>query len=119
MRGDLQDLFDRLQKSAFRKRFRLAGKDRAYTADRTPADIAQHARQMLGTRLFVAEPAKDGKQTPYRGHPVFVAQHATGTCCRSCLRKWHGIEKGRPLTEAEQDYVVDVILEWIHRQMES
>ena len=26
----------------------------------------------------------DGK-TPMRGHPVFIAQHATATCCRGCL----------------------------------
>lgn len=35
----------------------------------------------------------DGKQTPMRGHPVFIAQHATATCCRECLKKWHNIKK--------------------------
>ena len=61
----------------------------------------------------------DGKQTPTKGHPVFVAQHATATCCRGCLEKWHRIPKGRELTWEEQEYVVDVIMEWISREMKK
>jgi Domain of unknown function (DUF4186) len=56
--------------------------------------IREHAGELLGKRLAPAEPRNDGKQTPYRGHPVFVAQHATATCCRTCLERWHGIPKG-------------------------
>ena len=52
-----------------------------------------------------------------RGHPVFVAQHATATCCRGCLEKWHGIPKGRALTENEQRYVAGVLMRWIDREM--
>ena len=48
-----------------------------------------------------------------KGHPVFLAQHATATCCRGCLEKWHGIEKGRELTASEQQYVVNIIMRWI------
>ena len=62
-------------------------------------------------------PDKDGKQTPYRGHPVFVAQHATATCCRTCLQRWHGIPKGRELTAEEQAYAVDVICRWIETDL--
>ena len=68
-------------------------------------------------RSYVSEIPNDGKQTPMRGHPVFVAQHATATCCRGCLEKWHCIPKGRELTEAEQEYVVNVIMEWIGREI--
>jgi hypothetical protein len=78
--------------------------------------IRRHAAELIGTKLAPAEPVKDGRQTPYRGHPVFVAQHATATCCRTCLDRWHGIPKGRELTPAEQAYVVDVICRWIGRE---
>ena len=54
-----------------------------------------------------------------KGHPVFLAQHATATCCRGCLEKWHGIEKGRALSDDEQRYVADVIMRWISRQMDN
>lgn len=52
----------------------------------------------------------DGKQTPTKGHPVFVAQHATAICCRECIRKWHKIQPGKELSRIKQDYLVDVIM---------
>jgi hypothetical protein len=78
--------------------------------------IRKHAHDLIAKRLAPAQPRNDGKQTPYRGHPVFVAQHATATCCRSCLERNHEIPKGRDLTNEEQDYVVDVICRWIERE---
>ena len=52
-----------------------------------------------------------------RGHPVFITQHATATCCRGCISKWHGIEKGRVLNKKEMEYIVALIMEWIERQI--
>ena len=78
---------------------------------------AEHAAELLAKRLAPTAPHKDGKQTPYRGHPVFVAQHATATCCRSCLQRWHGIPKGRELTADEQAYAVNVICRWIEQDL--
>ena len=59
----------------------------------------------------------DGKQTPFRGHPVFIAQHATATCCRGCLAKWHHIPEGQALSPEQQHYVVAVIHHWLVIQM--
>lgn len=109
----IDDVLDRLQGSAFRRRFRLGASERAYLAARGDAVIAAHARDFVAARLAPAVPANDGRQTPWRGHPVFIAQHATATCCRSCLARWHGIEKERALSAAEQDYVVAVIARWL------
>ena len=78
--------------------------------------IVEHARDFIGRRLAPALPVNDGKQTPFKGHPVFVAQHATATCCRSCLEKWHRIPQGRVLTSAEQDHVVSAIAMWLENQ---
>ena len=75
-----------------------------------------HAREFIARRLAPAHPVRDGKQTPLRGHPVFLAQHATATCCRGCLEKWHGIPRGRSLSPPEEAYVVDVIDRWLRRQ---
>lgn len=60
----------------------------------------------------------DGKQTPTKGHPVFVAQHATATCCRECIRKWHKIQPGKELSRIQQDYLVDVIMTWIQSEVD-
>lgn len=111
-----EDLFERLARSKFRSRFRLSGKERDYVAIRAREEMAAHARDIIARRLAPAFPRKDGAQTPYRGHPVFIGQHATGTCCRSCLEKWHGIPKGVELTPEQQDYVVDVLLAWMYKR---
>ncbi len=110
-------LFERLSRSAFRSRFRLRTTELDYIAAKGLATIRQHAGDFVRQRLAPAFPPNDGRQTPMRGHPVFVAQHATGCCCRGCLAKWHGIPAGRPLTAAEQAYVVEVLMAWIGRQM--
>ena len=111
-----RDLRARLARSRFRSRFRLNERDATYAADRGLATLREHARDFVGARLAPARPRNDGRQTPMRGHPVFVAQHATATCCRGCLRKWHAIPPGRPLDDDEVAYVVAVILAWIAEQ---
>jgi hypothetical protein len=110
---DLDKIFAKLAGSAFRAKFRLGPKDRAYLDDRGMDVMREHARDFIVKRLAPAEPANDGRQTPWRGHPVFVAQHATATCCRSCLAKWHGIPAARELTAEEQDHVVSAIERWL------
>lgn len=113
---DPDDLFAALAKSPFRRRFRLRGDDLAYLRRRGAPTVLRHADEMIAARLAPAAPENDGKQTPMRGHPVFVAQHATATCCRGCLAKWHGIPKGRALTDEERAHVVGVIGRWLEAQ---
>ena len=110
---DLDTVFMKLEQSPFRSRFRLGPKDRAYLEQRGLDAVREHARDFVGKRLAAAAPVNDGKQTPWRGHPVFVAQHATATCCRSCLAKWHGIAAGQELTDDEQAHVVSAIMRWL------
>ena len=114
----IDERIDRIGKQPFRAKFRLRGRDRATAILRGPAAVRAHAQELIAARLAPAEPRNDGKQTPYRGHPVFVAQHATATCCRTCLAKNHGIAKGADLTAEERGYVVDVICRWIERELE-
>lgn len=114
---DFTRLFERLAKSTFRSRFRLTQKDKSYIAAKGMATIRRHAIDFVTKRLAPAVIPNDGKQTPLRGHPVFLAQHATGCCCRGCLSKWHHIPAGRQLTEEEQQYIVAVLMTWIERQL--
>jgi hypothetical protein len=113
---DLDELFEALGRSEFRRRFRLGAKEAAYLRHKGLDTVLVHARDFVEKRLAPAEPVNDGRQTPMRNHPVFVAQHATGSCCRGCLEKWHNIPKGRALTDREVDYVVAVIRQWLVRQ---
>jgi Domain of unknown function (DUF4186) len=110
---ELEERLKRITRHRFRARFHVRGRDRAIVDLRGMPTIRKHAYDLIGRRLAPAQPEKDGKQTPYRGHPVFVAQHATATCCRGCLEKWHGIPRGRELDQSERDYVVEAICRWI------
>ena len=100
----------------FRSRFRLSDADRKYVAEKGMDTIRAHARDIVAKRLSAENPENDGKQTPMKGHPVFIAQHATACCCRSCLEKWHRIPAGKVLTQKEQSYIVDVLMDWIKRE---
>ena len=102
-----------LKQSKFRSKFELAQKDRDYIATKGLETIKEHAFQFINSRVAPAFPKNDGKQTPMRGHPVFIAQHATATCCRGCLQKWYRIEKGRALSDDEIGFIVELVMEWI------
>ena len=108
-----------LKKSKFRSKFSLSQKFRVYIAAKGLETIKEHAFQFINTRVAPANPKNDGKQTPMRGHPVFIAQHATATCCRGCISKWHGIEKGRAMSETEVVFIVALIMGWIERQLDE
>ena len=118
MPKDMTTLFYRLSQSKFRSSFYLNKKDRDIISDKGLATIREHAQQIIAKRLAPAIIPNDGRQTPMRHgtSPVFIAQHATGCCCRGCLEKWHHIPKGKALTDDEQKYIVDVIMQWIERQ---
>jgi predicted Fe-S protein YdhL (DUF1289 family) len=117
--SDAQEVLSRLNHSPFRSRIRLQGKELDYLRSKGLSDILKHAVEFIEKRLAPASPMNDGKQTPWHNHPVFVAQHATATCCRGCLQKWHQIPKGRELTPEEQQYIVEVIRSWLLRQEDA
>ena len=117
MEYDFDSLFARLSESAFRRRFHLKEKDKEYVYKKGYDEIERQAREFIVKRLGPFEISNDGKQTPMKGHPVFISQHATATCCRSCLEKWHKIKKGHTLTDEEIDYIVAVLLAYIKSEM--
>ena len=113
---DLDDLFAALARSKFRTRMRLGPKERTYLEEKTLPVVLEHGRRFIGERLAPADLKTDGRQTPMRSHPVFIAQHATTTCCRGCLAKWHDVARGKPLTPEQIDYVLAVIERWLREQ---
>lgn len=115
---DLNPLFERLAQSKFRSSFYLNAKDQEYIRQKGWKKIEESTREIIAKRLAPAAIPNDGRQTPMRHgiFPPFIAQHATGCCCRNCLEKWHGIPKRKPLTMKEQIYITRVVMEWLHRQ---
>lgn len=113
---DVQEVLSRLSRSPFRSQIQLRKKELDYLRQKGMSAVLRHAAEFVEKRIAPASPRNDGKQTPWRDHPVFVAQHATATCCRSCLQKWHQIPAGRELTAEEQQYIVEVIGSWLSKQ---
>lgn len=111
-------ILNRLSKSKFRAPFKLKEEDFIYIEKVGINKIAKHAYDFINQRLKPKYIKNDGKQTPLKGHPVFIAEHATATCCRGCLFKWHHIKKDKELSELEVRYIVNVIMKWINNQME-
>lgn len=111
----IEDKLTSLSKSKFRSSFKLRNRELIYLNDKGIAVIESHAEDFIRNRLAKKDISNDGKQTPMKGHPVFIAQHATATCCRGCLYKWHHIEKDRDLSEKEIRFVVALIMEWIKK----
>ena len=112
----IKNILDRLSKSKFRSSFNLKDKDILYIEDKGIDKIRNHAYDFVTKRLADTSNVTDGKQTPMKGHPVFIAQHATGTCCRRCLEKWHHISKNKNMTDHDIKYVVDIIMSWIEKE---
>jgi hypothetical protein len=111
------DPFVRLRMSEFRRKFRLSGPDRRIAETYGLDIIREHARKIIDERL--SNPKNDGSQTPYWGHPVFTAQHATATCCRKCMFQWHRIPRYREMSEQEKNYSVNLIMAWIRKETSS
>ena len=102
-----------LSKSKFRSSFHLRKYMIKYIDDKGMDTIKKHTIDFINQKLAPADPDNDGKQTPMKGHPVFIAQHACGCCCRGCLEKWHNIPKGRELTNNEKNYIYYLLIKWI------
>ena len=114
---NINDCLIDLKKSKFRASFHLKKKEYDYFAQKGYDNIKSHAFDFITKKLAPAEPLNDGKQTPMHGHPVFIAQHATATCCRGCFEKWYHVPKHQPLTSAEIDFAVNLIMAWIEQDI--
>ena len=112
----MNDILDKLSKSKFRSSFHLRKYMIKYIDDKGLYTIKNHTYDFIKTRLAPAVIKNDGKQTPTKGHPTFIAQHATATCCRSCLEKWYHIPKGRELSEEQIQFLVSIIMKWIEKE---
>lgn len=115
----IEIVLNNLAKSNFRSKFHLRQQEKEYINEKGMDKIKEHAYDFINKRLAPANIPNDGKQTPMRGHPVFIAQHATATCCRGCLYKWHKIKPGIELTSDQKDYIVNVIMTWITKEMNT
>lgn len=110
---EIQAALTALAASDYRSRFRLTTADKSQLRIAGLEKVMKQAEEIVSRQIAPARPVNDGTQTPQKGHPVYVAQHATATCCRRCLAKWHEIPAGRALTKPEKDHVLAVLRQWL------
>lgn len=115
----IEETLEKLSHSKFRSSFHLTRKDKEYIQEKGMDTIKKHAEEFVRTRLAPKDIPNDGKQTPYRSHPVFKAQHATACCCRGCLNKWYHVALNSELSEVQQKKIVNLLMKWIEREMNS
>lgn len=109
----------RLKKSKFRSSFHLSESEFEYIDKKGIDTIRIHCKDFVRERLAPAIIPNDGRQTPMRGHPVFTAQHACACCCRACLEKWYKVRRGIPLSEVQQEKIVNLLMSWICCELEN
>jgi hypothetical protein len=115
---DWDALKKKLSKDGRFEKFVLGEPEQEYVTSRGMDILRLHATDFVNKRLAPAEPKNDGRQTPTKGHPVFIAQHATGCNDRDSLEQFFGIKKGKELSEAQVGKVVDAILRWIAEHLD-
>lgn len=106
-----------LKTSKFRSGFKLDEEEKEQVRKLGLEKLELHAKNFITKRIAPKNPKNDGKQTPWKGHPIFKAQHATGICCRNCLEKWHKIPKSRDLTLLEIDSLAKILVNWVKDQL--
>jgi hypothetical protein len=75
------------------------------------------AEKRIRSSVGARAPFRDGAQTPWNGHILYYAQHATASCCRTCIAEWHGISSGRALTNEEIEYLTDLVYAYVAERM--
>lgn len=113
----IAETFVRLERSTFRSHFHLGAKEKAYIQVKGLETIRRHAESFITQRLAPSVMPNDGRQTPMRGHPIFIAQHACACCCRGCLEKWYHIPQHRPLTQNEITRIINLLMAWIEKEI--
>jgi hypothetical protein len=116
--ADVQNTFNALKYEMWRHHFWHVELDQRainYARRKGRLGLRDAVRKRLSTSIGGALPFHDGFQTPREnsGNPIYYAQHATASCCRKCVEKWHGIPQGRELTDSEIDYLKDLALLYI------
>ena len=113
------EIINKLKLSKFRNSFHLKENDIKYIKEKGMNTIKNHAIDFINEKLAPANPKNDGKQTPMKNHPVFIAMHACACCCRSCLYKWHKIPMNKELNNTEKEYILNILLTWIEKEQKE
>ena len=113
---DVAFTFEQLRHELIRHHFwHLPFDEKAINHARRKGRVLLHeaAQRRIETSVGRAGMPFDGRQTPREGNTIFYAQHATASCCRTCIEYWHDIPKGRDLTPEELAYLSALVIAYL------
>ena len=113
----IEEVFSKLNKTGRISNFSLGDAEIEYVSSRGIEILRLHATDFIQKRIAPKEPKNDGYQTPAKGHPVFLAQHACGCNDIDSVEQFFGFKKGSLLKEKEVNLIVDVIVSWLEDQI--
>jgi Domain of unknown function (DUF4186) len=125
-RRDLSDIdhtFAALQTEAIRHYFWHAPfgpKALGYAQRAGRRALHERIARRIRSRIGAAQPFRDGTQTPIspaRADALDFALHAVAACCRTCASYWHGLPKGRPLTDEEMAYLSELARRYLDARL--
>ena len=119
MSKKIQLIKNKLSKNKDLSQFKLGDAEIEYVTSRGIEILRLHATDFIQKRIAPADPKNDGHQTPAKGHPVFIAQHACGCHDRDAVEKFFSFKKGKKLNEGEVTLIVNVIIDWIEEQVKK
>jgi len=82
--------------------------------------LEERVPRRLRSRIGHASSPYDGRQTPIkpdRADALDMAMHAVAACCRTCAEYWHGIPKGRTLSEEEISYLGELVHRFLRARL--
>ncbi len=81
--------------------------------------MKEAVRKRIESSVGPEQPYRDGTQTKMQdcGNPIHYAQHATASCCRTCIEYWHGIPKGRELSGEEVEYLSQLVILYVNERL--
>ena len=116
---EINSIKEKLAKDKSRSVFTLGQAEVEYIQSRGIDILRLHATDFIQKRIAPAEPKNDGHQTPTKGHPVFIAQHACGCNDRDAVETFFSLKKGKQLTEKQVHLIVDVLISWMNDQLDQ
>jgi hypothetical protein len=102
----------------FNQSFHLNYQEKQYIKQQGYLTLEKQAKHIITSKLKT-KPTNDGRQTPFRGNPIFKAQHATACSSRKAIQRWHRIPSYRQLTEEEIHHLTNKIMTWIRKEMKG
>lgn len=87
-----------------------------YALKKGKIELLKTVEQRIRSSVKAPADAFDGRRTKWEGNPIHYGQHATATCCRKCIERWHDISRDVELTEKQIKYFTHLVVMFLEER---